>query len=290
MIMPLPKISVVIPTRHRDQSLAKCLACLAAGTQSLDSAAYEVIVTDDGTAGTTEGFLRSQFPWVRYFAGPRRGPAANRNNGARHAQYDFVAFTDDDCLPSPDWLSAFANAVQDGVAVYEGKTTCEAGIHSPTEQAPINLHGGQLWSCNMMVRAEVFWSCGGFDEDFPYATMEDMAFRETLQAAGVKSQFVPGACVDHPPRPHQLYWALAPHHESIAIYWSKFPERAQSLPRHMFQTARYRFSRILHERWSTDSLRALGSALFEQALVATQMPRWRRRYAARIRPRNLSPG
>lgn len=41
-----------------------------------------------------------------------KGPAAARNHGARVARAPILAFTDDDCIPAPDWL----RAVVDGFA------------------------------------------------------------------------------------------------------------------------------------------------------------------------------
>jgi len=40
------KISVIIPTCHRNDLLAKCLDCLAPGVQTLPPEQYKVIVTE----------------------------------------------------------------------------------------------------------------------------------------------------------------------------------------------------------------------------------------------------
>src|SRR5690606_14619258 len=42
----------------------------------------------------------------------RRGPAAARNAGWRAASGSLIAFTADDCLPSPQWLAAYWRAYQ----------------------------------------------------------------------------------------------------------------------------------------------------------------------------------
>ena len=52
-----------------------------------------------------ERFLAQQYPWVSWGRGPRRGPAANRNAGALRARGEWLAFTDDDCVPDPNWLA-----------------------------------------------------------------------------------------------------------------------------------------------------------------------------------------
>ena len=74
--------SVIIPTYHRNDLLAKCLDCLASNVQTLTSDDYEVIVTDDGSLTTAEEMINQHYSWVKWVAGSHNGPAANRNNGA----------------------------------------------------------------------------------------------------------------------------------------------------------------------------------------------------------------
>src|SRR5688572_6834468 len=100
----VPAVSVVIPTFARPERLARCLEALAA--QSLTRGAFEVIVCDDGSpspaAPTVRAFADRMA--VRVVRRSRAGPAAARNEGARHARAAILAFTDDDCVPSPLWL------------------------------------------------------------------------------------------------------------------------------------------------------------------------------------------
>jgi GT2 family glycosyltransferase len=77
-----PEFSVVIPTYGRPDALAACLEQLVPGAQTF-SGAYEVIVTDDAPAPGASAKLANRFPAVRWTEGPHRGPAANRNHGAR---------------------------------------------------------------------------------------------------------------------------------------------------------------------------------------------------------------
>ncbi len=199
-----PLLSVVVPTRHRLDALARCLAALAPGAQTLDPARYEVIVTDDGTAPTAETLVREQFPWARWTPGPRRGPAANRNAGARAAGGAWLAFTDDDCVPTPGWLAAFAGRVGDpgrAVRVLEGPTDSGGVFVGVFESVPDNPNGGFLWSCNLAVERVFFLeTLGGFDAGFPHAHLEDVEFRMRLEEGGHRWEFVPAARVVHPPR------------------------------------------------------------------------------------------
>lgn len=193
-------ISVIIPTCNRNDLLAKCLDCLAPGKQSLSFSEYEVIVTDDGKDTTAEQMLKEKYPWARWTQGPRKGPAANRNHGASQAKGEWLAFTDDDCLPSTGWLEAFSRANPSATSVLEGRTVAKTGIPGPFWTSPTNEKGGLLWSCNFMISRDLFASLGGFDEKFPKPHMEDVDFRIRVEQAVGVPRFVPDAWVDHPAR------------------------------------------------------------------------------------------
>lgn len=273
----MPLISVIIPTCHRNDLLAKCLDRLAPGVQTLPPEQYEVIVTDDGSRSTAEQMVRESYPWARWVAGPRRGPAANRNHGARAAKGEWLAFTDDDCLPSREWLAALTIAIIPGIEVYEGKTTCEAGVHSPMEQAPINLHGGWLWSCNMMVHKDVFQNLGGFDERFPHPHMEDTDLRERIKVAKYLFLFVEEAVVDHPPRRVAGGKKLGAYHESEIMVWCR-QKQAHPFLTLLRVLAKARVTNILSHRASWDSVYAGLSLVVELSYVFGKIPEWKRKY------------
>ncbi len=197
------KLSVIIPTCHRPETLDACLACLAPGAQTLGADHYEVIVSDDGApAGSVQARLAERFPWARWVEGPRRGPAANRNRGSEAATGEVLVFFDDDCLPESAVLAAYAahfGGLQSTDAA-EGRITADRERRRLDDDAPINESGGLFWSCNIAIRAVVFRKLGGFDERFPHAAMEDVELRQRLRRNGVKIVFVPQAAVMHPLR------------------------------------------------------------------------------------------
>jgi GT2 family glycosyltransferase len=189
-------LTVIIPACERPEALARCLHALPA--------ADDIIVTDDSTSSTVRELIARDFPRVRWMAGPRRGPAANRNGAAAAAGGEWLVFVDDDCEPQPGWLEAIAAATGDA-DVIEGRTLAPGATDSPFEEHIENLHGGVLWSCNLAVRREVFERLRGFDEDFAIAGGEDMEFAWRVQRAGLRVRFAPDALVHHPPR--HIGWA-----------------------------------------------------------------------------------
>jgi GT2 family glycosyltransferase len=271
-------ISVIIPTCNRLDLLTNCLQKLAPGAQMFPADQYEVIVTDDGGTNSAEQLVKEQFPWARWVAGPRKGPAANRNNGVRFAKAEFFAFTDDDCSPSPDWLSAYAAAIRPDLDVYEGKTTCRAGIRSPLDEAPVNLKGGCMWSCNLMIRAEAFRKLGGFDEDFPNAWCEDVDFFDRMHLDRVRWEFIPQATIDHPVRRQKLGWHAGAKWKNRVLLWYKQGHEMSTwrwLPVHLLKA---RIRQVLDFPFSLDSIVGLGSVGLEFLAVVCQLGSWERQY------------
>ena len=108
--MPLPKLSVILPTFNRADSLKQALASLM--RQSAASGTYEVIVVDnnstDGTAGVAALFDDRRVQLVRE---PRQGLSFARNTGLAAASAPIVAFTDDDVEVAPDWVETIVTTL-----------------------------------------------------------------------------------------------------------------------------------------------------------------------------------
>ena len=275
-----PLFSVVIPTYHRNDLLAKCLNCLAPDAQILASDRYEVIVTDDGSQTTAESMIREQYPWVKWVAGPRKGPAANRNNGAKYAQGEWLVFTDDDCLPKRQWLSSYASAIVPDVLVYEGKTTCEEGVNSPLQHSPVNLTGGFLWSCNMMIKKYLFLNeLKGFDENFPYPQLEDVDLHRRIITSNCSEiSFVEDAVIDHPSK--RIPWGsqLANLHESHIYYWKKLGSRENLSQKLLLTIIHFRIKAIFSYPFSVDSIKAILSLITEIYCTVKNLGSWSNKY------------
>jgi len=103
------KVSIVIPTYNRKESLKKALESLFNQTYLKDD--YEILVCDDykSTDGTEEMVkeLMKEAPCeLRYLKVKSncKGPATARNAGIENARGEIIGFTDDDCIVSPNWI------------------------------------------------------------------------------------------------------------------------------------------------------------------------------------------
>jgi glycosyltransferase involved in cell wall biosynthesis len=189
-------------TRNRPERLRRALHALA--EQDLQEP-FEVIVVDDASDDETPDVLADAVEagtldlrvMRRESAG---GPAGARNTGLRVARAPLVAFTDDDCEPTPGWLSALTRAAgEDAKAFIQGPTR-----PNPSErdrQGPFSrtLEVEQLgpWfpASNLAFPRVVLERLGGFDESLPRGEDADLAWR--AQEAGIAARWAEDALVWH---------------------------------------------------------------------------------------------
>ncbi len=103
------------PARRPDISVVVCATKLPRSLEALSRQTVgeraEVIVVDDGSTDTTAQVARAYEVKLLRHAG-NQGLAAARNTGVQASRAPIVAFTDDDCVPAPDWLELLLPAYE----------------------------------------------------------------------------------------------------------------------------------------------------------------------------------
>lgn len=211
-----PLFSIVVPTYSRPGKLAACLQAVAGLCYSRDR--FEVIVVDDGSERTPAdlvGSFRDRLD-VKLIVQPHAGPASARNAGAARARGEFLAFTDDDCLPASDWLKALAGRFAASPDCVIGGCTLNAlprNWYSTASQ--LLIHYLYLYyntepdralffaSNNLALPADRFRAIGGFDTCYVRAAAEDREFCDRWLRHGYQMIYAPEVLVYHA---HALTW------------------------------------------------------------------------------------
>jgi GT2 family glycosyltransferase len=261
-----PAVSVVVATRNRHRRLERLLVGLRA--QTLPPDRYELIVVADGADADTLEVLaaaggREQFSLRVVHHQLARGPGAARNAGWRVARAPLVAFTDDDCVPVPGWLTAGLDAhCEDGFV--QGRTAPDpseleqTGLLSRT--VSVDGLGPQYETCNIFYPRQLLETLGGFDEGYgltPGGEDTDLAWRAI--EGGFSAAFAPDALVFHAVEELGLRGTLR-----VAGRWSATMRVFRDHPQ-----ARS----MLYRRWFWN----VWHYLLWRSLLALAAPRWLRR-------------
>ncbi|CAM5514021.1 putative mycofactocin biosynthesis glycosyltransferase MftF [Streptomyces afghaniensis 772] len=135
-----PYASVVVATRERAGQLARALDSLLAQ----DHPRFEIVVVDNApvTSETRELIERKYAERVRYVCEPVPGLAVAHNTGLAAVRGEVVAFTDDDVVADPRWLTELTVpfAADPGLG-------CSTGLILPARlttpaQVLLESHGG----------------------------------------------------------------------------------------------------------------------------------------------------
>lgn len=205
-------VSVIVCTRNRSDALAHLLERLEqlvvpAGVR------WELIVVDNGSTDGTAALLASH-PWalpMRAVNEPIAGLSRARNAGLAAAAGDLLVFTDDDCLPDPQWLAALTDefARTPELDVLGGRVELFDARDQPTTTRT-SLERGQITTtsnadgiigCNMAFRRSVLAAAGEFDTALGSGTEagagEDVDFVYRALRAELRVEYSPDALVYH---------------------------------------------------------------------------------------------
>jgi len=199
-----PVATVVVPVHRQPEWLSICLASLY--RQDI-AEPYEVLTVLDDPDGFA-AHVREAFPKVRVrFFECGRGAGGGRNVGTAAARGDYLAFTDDDCLPERDWLRLIVEACRSNVGrpVTGSTKVGEAGCYV-TRAHSVSDHGagqgegrrpaGGISGGNMCISRRLLQESGAAFAEGVYGA-EDVALYHQLPAESRRALREPAARVRH---------------------------------------------------------------------------------------------
>lgn len=204
---PMPTISVIIPFFGSDTAmLNRCLQGIAGQTYPLDKVKILVIDNNPRPAAIDPGAI-SRLD-VSVLHEPKPGQYAARNKGILSATSPLLAFTDADCTPDRNWLSAAYSALVDAggdviVAGHIQQVPKVEGHPSIVEYIDIAIYldqelyvrNGHAATANILVPAAMFDRYGLFDEN--YLGSGDKQWTSAAHRSGVAIVYARDSIVLH---------------------------------------------------------------------------------------------
>lgn len=244
---PRPRISVIVATYERPVLLAQLMECLRA--QTLRD--FEVIVVDQSRTPTQLNAENAELDYL-YIHSDIEGAVRARNLGAFYARGEFLAFTDDDCQPLPDWLANAARYFDDANIVgIEGLILSERR-DDPNYRAVTNegFEGQGFMTANLFLRREMFNALDGFDERFDHPHFREDTDLGWRALAYGEIPFARDVQVYHPPhlrdQQREASAERARFFEKDALLLAKHPERYRTL---FLNEAHYRQTKGFREHF-----------------------------------------
>lgn len=204
------EVSVVVPAHGRPETLRLALTSLVA--QNCPTHQWEVIVVDDGSPQPLKEIV-TQFMGeinVGVVRQEQGGPAKARNRGIREANADIIAFIDDDCVASRNWIVNIIHAFSENAEIDAiGGQVLPLCTNTFVEQymrdkqhlmEPARNCRGEIVSlatANAAIRRRVLLQLGGFDESFARPGCEDTELIYRLQKEGYRLLYSPDVLVRH---------------------------------------------------------------------------------------------
>ncbi|MEM7363415.1 MAG: glycosyltransferase [Pseudomonadota bacterium] len=234
-------VSVVVPTHNRRDLLLRLLDSLAA--QSVARDALEIIVvhnyTDDGTEEAVSEWAQSNDVSLCYHRKNYSGPAASRQFGAREASGEYIAFIDDDCVATSQWLdSALETMVEDApghIGLCQGCTTPMPDQTRRFLEKTVNIDHASIYfeTCNILYRRSVFEEVEGFSPEFLdkfYGEDTDLGWK--VVEAGYETRYIEEMQVYH-----EVFHVGVWHWLKEPLFFVHLPYLARKFPafrEHMF--------------------------------------------------------
>ncbi|WP_329121774.1 glycosyltransferase [Streptomyces sp. NBC_01465] len=224
----LPRASIIVASRERAGQLARALDSLLVQ----DHPDYEIVVVDNAPATTaTRDLVEENYApkGVRYVLEPVPGLASAHNRGVAAAEGEVLAFTDDDVVADPHWLTALAApfAADERLACVTGlilpallNTPAQILLEShggfakgfaprlfdpaapPADEPLFPFTAGEFGSgANMAFRAAPLRAVGGFDPGTGVGTLakggDDLYAFARIVVGGHRLRYTPQAVVWH---------------------------------------------------------------------------------------------
>lgn len=172
-----PSVSVLICVKNAEKYIYQCIESILQQTFSN----FELVIVDDLSDDQTGNIINSFKDYrIKYFRNQQwLGISKSRNICLKHANGEYLFFTDGDCIAYKNWIEEGLKYLKgsDYVGV-EGKTYYVSANYQPTfsdhwcESRP-----GDFMTGNIAYKRSVVTKVGGFDERYDYNEDRDFGLR-----------------------------------------------------------------------------------------------------------------
>ncbi|GAA0856967.1 glycosyltransferase family A protein [Aliiglaciecola litoralis] len=207
--MSSSKVAVIIPVFNDTKRLKLCLTALS--QQTYPTELFDVLVVDNNSSEDIKSVVQ-EFPFAQYLFEAKPGSYAARNRALENIDADFIAFTDSDCIPQPNWLEASIHCLHSAsetVGAVGGKVVLFAENERPNlceyydmvtgfNQQSYILKDRFSVTANLIIRRIALEKTGPFNDQLMSSGDKDWCLR--MQQSDFELAYCEKSQVAHPAR------------------------------------------------------------------------------------------
>jgi len=214
----------------------------------IDGKDYEIVIADDGSSDASADCIRewaetSQVRVVLAWQTTNRGPAYARNRALAVARGEILLITGDDIVPPLDFVArhlAWHRAHTEEQSALLGRVvwpdaptptpfmrwleTAGHAFYFDFPDVAGEVPPDRFYTCNVSLKRALVSRCGGFREDFPFASHEDLEMGMRLaQTGGMRLHYDPDlkAVHNHLLTPESSVRRVYLNGYSSILYWQR---------------------------------------------------------------------
>tara|TARA_A100001037_G_C15153643_1_gene641614 strand:+ start:3045 stop:4094 length:1050 start_codon:yes stop_codon:yes gene_type:complete len=248
-----PTVSIIIPHWNGIEVLSECISTLKQSNYE----SFEIIIIDNASIDGSQEWIKTNHPDIILIENDQNyGYAGGCNRGAEKANGKYLLFLNNDTTQDSDWLpplvdkldkNDFIASIQPKILNYYQKNIFDyaggAGGHmdifcypfargrifleQEKDQGQYNTAESCFWTSGtaMMVRKDIFFEAGKFDETF-FSHMEEIDLCWRFQAMGYEVWVEPQSVVYHknavslPMHTHRKYYLN--HRNSLLMLFGNY--------------------------------------------------------------------
>jgi glycosyltransferase involved in cell wall biosynthesis len=167
-----PGFAVIVPVYRQWNHLQRLLEALS--RLEIPTAGFEVIVVNNDEPQRRPESLDAHGLSLRIVDDDKPGSYRARNAGVAATSRRYLAFTDADCLPEPEWLTEAEKLFVDGVDLVAGevrpmrngsRSLAELYSHLMAPRQEKYVQNCEAMTANLLVSRDVFLATGGFKDE-----------------------------------------------------------------------------------------------------------------------------
>jgi GT2 family glycosyltransferase len=202
-------VSIIIVNFNGIKYLEKCLGSIL----KINYQNYEIIVIDNHSTDGSIDLIKQKYPQVKLVELEKNYGFAEPNNiAAKIAMGQYLHFLNNDTEVTPNFLDELIKtmkqdsdiAILQSMLLHPDDTVDSGGDYADTlgrayssKKRPEEIQSIlSARGASMMVRKDIFWKLGGFDQEF-FATFEDVDIGWRAWISGYKVAIVPKSIVYH---------------------------------------------------------------------------------------------